>query len=38
MRRRFPLIVSGLVIVLALLLYANYRRELEVRQRFIQSS
>ncbi|MEJ2694784.1 MAG: diguanylate cyclase, partial [Candidatus Thiodiazotropha sp.] len=32
------LIVFGLVIVLALMLYANYRRELEVRQRFIQSS
>lgn len=37
-RLRFQLVVSGLVIVLALLLLANYGREVEVRQRYIWSS
>jgi diguanylate cyclase (GGDEF)-like protein/PAS domain S-box-containing protein len=35
---RYQLIVSGLLILLALLLLVNYERELEVRQRFIRSS
>ncbi len=35
---RFSLIVSGLVILLALLLIANYGREVRTRQHFIESS
>ncbi len=35
---RFSLVVSGLVILLALLLLANYGREVQTRQYFIESS
>ncbi len=35
-RLRFPFAVSGLVLLLALVLSANYQREVETRQRFIE--
>lgn len=33
---RFPFVAVGLVVLLALLLLANYQREVETRQRFIE--